>query len=40
MILLDGKILMTSAARRSEEALATLACSQLQRRRAPRVLIG
>jgi spermidine synthase len=40
LILLDGKILMTSAARRSEEALATLACSQLPRRRAPRVLIG
>jgi len=40
LILLDGQILMTSAARRSEEELATLACSQLPRRRAPRVLIG
>jgi spermidine synthase len=31
---------MTSSARRSEEALGRLACEELPRRRAPRVLIG
>jgi spermidine synthase len=40
LIVIDGRVLMTSAARRSEEALATLACQRLAGRRAPRVLVG
>jgi spermidine synthase len=40
LIVVDGRILMTSAARRSEEALATLATPRLRGRRAPRVLVG
>jgi spermidine synthase len=36
----DGRVLMTSAAHRSEAALGELACARLARRRAPRVLIG
>lgn len=40
LILIAGRVLMTSAARRSEEALATLACARLEGRPAPRVLIG
>jgi spermidine synthase len=35
-----GRVLMNSASRRSEEALATLACAQLKTATAPRVLIG
>jgi spermidine synthase len=40
LITLDGRVLMTSAAHRSEAALAELACAGLGRRRSPRVLIG
>ena len=40
LILIDGRVLMTSAERSSEEAVATLACKQLAARKAPRVLIG
>jgi spermidine synthase len=40
LIVIAGRVLMTSAARRSEEALATLAAAALRGRRAPRVLIG
>ena len=40
LIVIDGRVLMTSKERRSEEALATLACAPLAKRRAPRVLIG
>lgn len=39
LILIDGRVLMTSRDRRSEEALATLACRPLTAAR-PRVLIG
>jgi spermidine synthase len=39
LIVIDGRVLMTSAERRSEEALSTLALSTLASR-APRVLIG
>jgi spermidine synthase len=40
LIVIDGRVLMTSKERRSEEALATLACAPLASRAAPRVLIG
>jgi spermidine synthase len=36
----DGRVLMTSAAHRSEAALGELACAPVARRRAPRVLLG
>ena len=39
LIVIDGRVLMTSAERRSEEALATLALAKLKSR-APRVLVG
>lgn len=40
LITIDGRVLMASADRRSEEAVATLACKELVGRGAPRVLIG
>lgn len=40
LIVIDGRVLMTSKERRSEEALATLACTPLATATAPRVLIG
>jgi spermidine synthase len=40
LITIDGRVLMSSADRRSEEAVATLACKELVGRDAPRVLIG
>jgi len=40
LITIDGRVLMSSADRRSEEAVATLACKELVGREAPRVLIG
>ncbi len=40
LIVIAGRVLMTSAARRSEEALATLACARLPDHEAPRVLVG
>ena len=40
LIVIDGRVLMTSAARRSEEALSTLAAASLAPRPHARVLIG
>lgn len=40
LIVIGGRVLMTSAARRSEEALATLGCAHLAAARAPRLLVG
>jgi spermidine synthase len=40
LIVIAGRVLMTSAARRSEEALAELACRAVAGRPRPRVLIG
>jgi spermidine synthase len=40
LIVIGGRVLMTSAHRTSEQALATLACAEVHRRAAPRVLIG
>jgi spermidine synthase len=40
LITIDGRVLMASADRRSEQAVATLACKALAGRAAPRVLIG
>jgi len=40
LITIDGRVLMASADRRSEQAVATLACKALVGRAAPRVLIG
>jgi spermidine synthase len=40
LILIAGRVLMTSKARRSEEVLATLGCAAVAARPAPRVLIG
>jgi spermidine synthase len=40
LILLEGRVLMNSAASRSEVALARIACAALAGRAAPRVLIG
>ena len=38
--MIGGRVLMNSSSRRSEEALATLACAHLKATAAPRVLIG
>ena len=40
LILLDGRVLMNSAAHRSEQALASEACAQLEARPRPSLLIG
>jgi spermidine synthase len=40
LIVIAGRVLMTSTARRSEEALSTLALARLAGHAAPRVLIG
>lgn len=40
LITVSGRVLMNSAAQRSEAALAELACAGLASRRSPRVLIG
>jgi spermidine synthase len=40
LITIAGRVLMTSTARRSEEALARLACAELAGHTAPHVLIG
>jgi spermidine synthase len=40
LIVVGGRVLMTSAARRSEESLSTLGLAPVQGRPAPRVLIG
>src|SRR5438552_6032433 len=40
LILIAGRVLMNSASRRSEEALATLACGELKTTTGPRVLVG
>jgi spermidine synthase len=40
LILLDGRILMSSAAHRSEQALASQACARLAGRANPSLLIG
>ncbi len=40
LILIAGRVLMTSVTRKSEEALASLALAQLADREAPRVMIG
>ena len=40
LIVIGGRVLMTSASRSSEEALSTLAFEALRARAAPRVLIG
>lgn len=40
LIVIAGRVLMTSVARRSEEALATLAIEAMGPRKAPRVLVG
>ncbi len=40
LIMIGGRVLMTSVSRRSEEALASLACQSLTKQPAPRVLIG
>ena len=40
LIVIDGRVLMTSNERQSEEALATFACAPLASHPAPRVLIG
>lgn len=40
LIVIGGRVLMNSASRRSEEALATLACAHLKAASAPHVLIG
>ena len=40
LMTVDGRVLMNSAARRSEETLGQLACAPLARRRRARVLIG
>lgn len=40
LIVIGGRVLMTSMSRSSEEALSTLAFAHLARRPAPRVLIG
>jgi spermidine synthase len=40
LITLSGRVLMNSSARRSEEALAEVACAALEGRVAPGVLIG
>jgi spermidine synthase len=40
LITLSGRVLMNSSARRSEEALAEVACAAIEASAAPRVLIG
>ena len=40
LITIDGRVLMTSAAHRSEDALARLACAGLRSRRRARVLVS
>ncbi len=40
LITLAGRVLMNSAARRSEEALAREVCARLPQQQAPRVLVG
>lgn len=40
LIVIAGRVLMTSAARRSEEALAVLGCAHLSTKSAARVLVG
>ena len=40
LITIDGRVLMTSSERTSEQAVATLACAEVANRKAPRVLIG
>jgi spermidine synthase len=40
LIMIAGRVLMTSTERLSEEALATLACEPIAKRPSPRVLIG
>jgi spermidine synthase len=40
LITIDGRVLMASSDRRSEEAVATLACKAIADLKAPRVLIG
>lgn len=40
LITIDGRVLMTSSERTSEEAVATLACNELRKLPAPRVMIG
>ncbi len=40
LITIAGRVLMTSGAHRSEDALARLACAGLSKRERPRVLIG
>ena len=40
LITIDGRVLMASSDRRSEEAVATLACKELASVVAPRVLLG
>ena len=40
LITIDGRVLMASSDRRSEEALATLACKHVAGLKAPRVLVG
>ncbi len=40
LIVIGGRVLMTSSARRSEEDLARLACGEIAGRARPRVLIG
>jgi spermidine synthase len=40
LITVSGRVLMNSSARRSEQALAEVACAGIAKRAAPRVLIG
>ena len=40
LIVIGGRVLMTSTERLSEEGLATLACAPVAKRKKPRVLIG
>jgi spermidine synthase len=40
LIAIEGRVLMTSAAHRSEQALACMSCEPIARRAQPRLLIG
>jgi len=40
LIMVDGRVLMTSTEKTSELALATLACAEIAARKIPRLLIG
>ena len=40
LIVVDGRVLMTSNEKTSEVALATLACAEIAERKAPRLMIG